>query len=57
VGLVNSVDETLVYHEMYTTIMIQNDIEMAKDTPTIRKSGHALFIIIRMVRVSSESPL
>jgi hypothetical protein len=33
VGLVNAADETLTYHEICTTI--QNDVEVAKDTPTI----------------------
>ena len=55
-GLVNAVDETLVYHEICTTT-IQNDVEVAKDTPTIRKSGHALFIIVRVGHISSRSLL
>ena len=58
VGLVNAVDDILVYHEICTgASTIRNDIKVAGDAPTIRKSAHALFIIVSVRYILSRSLL
>lgn len=40
----NTVDEMLADYEICTTSTSRDDVEVAGDAPTIRKSVHALFV-------------